>query len=118
MLWLVQKEIVLTKGTPLRAQEFKRGEGGERNLKPFSAHNQVKSKKDHHVRRCSTFLPKSSEEQKKSLHALRLSFIRRPISPLHHESFVHLSLGGAAPAAPHHLDTPLFFDVAFTVFLS
>ena len=37
-------------------------------------------KKGHHARRCSIFRPKTSEEQRKSHHALRLSFIR--ISPL------------------------------------
>ena len=51
--------------------------GGGRSLKPF------------------VFRPKSSEEQKKNHHTVRMSFIR--ISPLHHESFLHLSAGEARP---------------------
>ena len=57
-----------------------------------------RAKKGHHVRRCPIFRPMSSEEQKRDLHALRLLFIR--ITPLHHESFVHLSAGGRFPSAP------------------
>ena len=47
--------------------------------------------------------PKSTEEQKKGHHALRLSFIRT--SPLHHKSFMHLYVGGARPQHPP-LDMP------------
>ena len=50
--------------------------------------------------RCPIFHSKSSEEQKKGHHALRLFFIR--ISPLHLKSFVHLSAKGDRLPGPVH----------------
>ena len=57
-----------------------------------------KKRKGQHVPRVQFSGPKSSEEQKKVITPSRLSFIL--ISPLHHESFLHLSAGEGAAAHP------------------
>ena len=81
-----------------RAQEFK-NRGG--NLKPsvFSSKSSKELKKVNTSADVQFSGPMSSEEQKKRSSRFRLSFIR--ISPLHHESFVHLSAGrGGGPSGP------------------
>ena len=69
-----------------------KGRGGAISSRPFSAQSQVKSEKKVNTSADVQFSGPKSREEQKSHHALRLSFIR--ISPLHHESFVHLSAKG------------------------
>ena len=62
------------------------------NFKPFvfrpkSSEEQKNGKKDNTSADVQFSNPKSSEEQKKDHHVIR-------ISPLHHESFLHLSAEG------------------------